>query len=660
MVPATMRRRRGLLGAAAVALLVGVGVPVAGQARDESPVITSVEPAQLAKTSSGSGSLRARSAAVSGLVPSVIHGGATGRLALAGPWRVQTDRYDSGVLKGYQAGAFEGAAVKLPFAPNATKLTGQEGADSFRGTVAWYRTSFTVPASGDYRLRFESVNHRATVYLDGRKLGSHLGEYLPFEYLVGLDEGVAHELVVKADWRGPLRMKKSGWHRTWFNFGGINREVSLRPVGTSEVTAPSIQTRLQPDGSAKVDITIHAKNRIEARVLPIAGVLRRGDERYELNFPDIVIPKRETRVLYAQVTVPRPALWAPGSANLYDLEIGVPSESGYVERVGLRELRRRGTDIVLNGRKIVLRGASIHEDTKGRGDAVTGADMDALVDDLKAIDANATRAQHPLHPALLERLDAAGILLWMGIGPVDAPGAWTSRGPKLQSQARNRVRTTYFQTQTHPSIIAWNLVNEIAGNGHPAGQIPYIRTMSAELKGRDPGRLVALDVWGAHPPKVAGLVYRNIDAIGDTNYIGWYEKTKASRAEVRRAVRSHIALLRRVFPGKILAVTEFGAEANGLNPSGAPGGFRFQADLLRLHLDVYSSTPELAGMLVWNLRDFAVAPSFAGGSIRKNVPEIKLVKGINQKGLYDYAGAAKPSAAVVRQAFARAAAADAP
>ncbi len=655
MVPAMMRRKRGVLGAAAVALLVGVGVPVAGQAQDEKAIITPVTPAHLAKVSSGAGTVRARSSASSGLVPSVINGGATGRMAIAGPWRVQTDRYDNGSFKGYQAGAFEGNRAMLPFSPNAKTLTGPAGADSFRGTVAWYRTSFSVPAGGDYRLRFESVNHRATVYLDGRKLGTHVGEYLPFEYIVGLEEGVQHELVVKADWRGPLRMKKSGWHRTWFNFGGVNREVSVRPVGTSELTAPTIQTRLQPDGSAKVDVTIHVKNRIEARSLPIAGVLRRGDERYSLKFPDLVVPRRETRVLYAQVTVPKPALWAPGSPNLYDLELGIPGEAGYVEKVGLREITRRGSDLLLNGKRIVMRGASIHEDAKGRGDAVTGADMDALVKDLVSIGANATRAQHPLHPALLERLDAAGILLWMGIGPVDAPGAWTSRGTKLQSQARNRVRTTFFQTQTHPSLIAWNLVNEIAGNGHPAGQIPYIKTMSAELKRRDPGRLVALDVWGAHPPKKAGSVYRNIDAIGDTNYIGWYEKTKASRATVRKAIRDHIGLLRRVFPDKILAVTEFGAEANNLNPTRRPGGFRFQADLLRLHLDVYSTIPKLSGTLVWNLRDFAVAPSFAGGSIRKQVPEIKIVKGINQKGLFEYAGRRKPSADVVKSAFARAA-----
>jgi hypothetical protein len=658
----TTGRRRGLVGiAVALPLTIIVG-PVISQAQPEGSILPKVEPTNMVVPSAGpmrpAAGPQARASAVTGLQPSVTTGGAVGRQALTGPWRLQADRYDHGGLKGYQAGAFDGRAVKLPFAPNATKLTGLGGAESHRGTVAWYRTSFSVAQGGDYRLRFESVNHRATVFLDGRRLGTHVGEYLPFEYLVGLQEGVQHELVVKADWRGPLRMKKSGWHRTWFNFGGINREVTIRPVGASELSAPTVQTRLQPDGSAKVDVTVHVKNRTDKRVLGVKGVLRRDGERYELDFPDISVPARDTRVLYAQVTIPKPALWAPGSPNLYELELAVPGEAGYLEHVGLRELKRRGSTLLLNGKAIQLRGASIHEDARGRGDAVTGADMDAIVRDLQSIGANATRAQHPLHPALLERLDAAGILLWMGVGPVDAPGAWTSRGSKLQAQARNRVRTTFFQTQTHPSIIAWNLVNEIAGNGHPAGQIPYIRTMSAELKRRDPGRMIALDIWGAHPPKVAGPVYRNVDAIGDTNYIGWYQQTKSPRSEVRRTIRRHLAALRRVFPDKIIAVTEFGAEANRLNPTRKPGGFRFQADLLRLHLEVYASTPRLSGMLIWNLRDFAVAPSFAGGSIRSQVPEIRLVKGINQKGLFEYDGRRKPSADVVRDAFARAAAAE--
>ena len=55
---------------------------------------------------------------------------------------------------------------------------------------------------------------------------------------------------------------------------------------------------------------------------------------------------------------------------------------------------------------------------------------------------------------------------------------------------------------------------------------------------------------------------------------------------------------------------------------------------------------------MWNLQDFALTPTFAGGSIHREVPGIRLQRGINQKGLFTYSGRAKPAVAVVRRAFA--------
>ena len=206
--------------------------------------------------------------------------------------------------------------------------------------------------------------------------------------------------------------------------------------------------------------------------------------------------------------------------------------------------------------------------------------------------------------------------------------------------------------QTHPSILAWNLANEVAGQGHPGGQARYIDDTARELKRRDPGRLVAPDVWGAHPPKFAGPMYRHVDAIGYTNYLGWYEGTYATPDELEQLIRTKVAGFRQVFPDKVIAVTEFGAEGSTRNPAGEPGGLTFQADLLRTHIRTYGSIPDLTGMLVWNLRDFAVAPSFNGGSITQVVSDISLVPGLNEKGLHTYTGKPKPGAETVREEFA--------
>jgi beta-glucuronidase len=588
-----------------------------------------------------------------------IYAGPGDRAQLDGLWRVRRDRENVGLDKGYQAGKFSGELVRLPHVPDATKISGRRGITYFRGSVVWYRTKLEVPSDGTYAIRFESVNHKAQVFIDGKRVGEHTGEYLPFEVKANLKAGMRHSLVLRADYRGPTAMKRDGWHRLWFNFGGINRGVSIRRIGASELLYPTLRTRLS-GGAALVDMAVHVHNNGDARALSVKGSLSHGGRKIDFEFPATPVAHGGTEVVKTSVRIDNPELWSPDAPNLWELALEVPDESSYRARVGLREIKTDGSRLLLNGVPLRLRGASIHEDVFGRGDALRPADQDRLVSQLKTIDANATRSQHPLDPGLLERFDAAGIMVWQGVGPTDAPGAWTSRGARRLKVAKERVRTTFRQDQLHPSIITWNLANEVAGNGHSGGQIPYIDSMAEELHRVDPGRPVALDIWGAHPPHQNSRIYDNVDMIGWTNYIGWYEATQAPAAELRRLIRARLAKLRKVFPDKVIAVTEFGAEANGRNATTKPGGYAFQAHLLDLHLSTYNSIPNLAGALVWNLRDFAVAPTFYGGSIKTQVPGIKLVRGLNQKGLFDVRNAAKPAVRVVRGHFAAQAAADAP
>ena len=587
-----------------------------------------------------------------------IHAGPGGRGQLDGRWRFKSDRRDLGVRRGYRRGHFGAGLVKPPFVPRARQIRGAAGKANFEGGIGWYRTHLKVPTERLYAIRFESINHKAQVFLDGKRVGTHKGEYLPFEVRVRLKPGVRHRLVVRADWRDPIAMKHDGWHRLWWNYGGINRGVSIRPIGASELAHPYMRTRLE-GGAALVTMRVHVRNNAAAeRVIGVRAKLTRGDRSADVTFVPESVSRTTESVLEGTVRIDDPELWSPQDPKLWELELEVPGESTYRARVGLRDVRTEGDKLLLNGKPIRLRGASIHEDVYGRGDALRPADQDALVAQLKRIGANATRSQHPLDDGLLERLDAAGIMVYMGVGPTDAPGAWTSRGARRVRVAKERVRTTFRQSALHPSVIAWNLANEVAGRGHPKGQIPYIDSIAAELQRTDPGRPVALDIWGKRPPKFDSLIYRHIDMIGWTNYIGWYESTNASAAQLRAAITRRLTSMRRVFPNKVIAVTEFGAEANGENRTVSPGGYAFQAHLLDLHLSTYAQIPNLSGALIWNLRDFAVAPTFVGGSIKRQVRGIHIVQGVNQKGLFDLRSRAKPSVKVVANRFAAQAEAD--
>ncbi|HEX8205955.1 MAG TPA: glycoside hydrolase family 2 TIM barrel-domain containing protein [Solirubrobacteraceae bacterium] len=584
-----------------------------------------------------------------------IETGSPERIALDGQWWVRDDPRAIGTGHGWEKGTYGGNPVKLPYVPNAKKITGTEGIRSHAGSVAWYRTTFEVPDDGKYVLRFESVNHKATVWIDGKPMGEHVGTYLPFEIDTELSEDDEHTLVVRADWRDPDAMKAEGWHRAWFNFGGINREITIRPLPDADIVAPTVRTDVEGE-DARVTVSAAIRN-VSGDDDPIElhGTLRRGDnEPIDVEFGEVEVPAGRSERVTATVKVEDADLWSPASPTLYDLELSTTDAGapGWRGRVGLREISRSGPTLMLNDRPIELRGASLHEDAWPRGDGLHPEDMDEIVEELEEIGANATRAQHPLSPALLERLDEAGILVWMGVGPVDAPGAWTSRGPRLEAQARERVRDSVAQLQTHPSIFAWNLANEIHPQGHPSGQAPYIIEASKELQRRDPSRLVALDIWGAHPPTFDTPMYDHIDALGFTNYLGWYDEPDATAEELTEIIQTRLGELRAVFPDRVILVTEFGAEGNDLNPDDAPGGTTYQADLLRTHIRAYGAIDDLAGMLVWNLRDFGVAPSFNGGSVNEVHDDVKVVAGLNTKGIHTYTGRPKPAARVVRDEFA--------
>lgn len=564
------------------------------------------------------------------------------------------DPGDLGVLEGWPAGAFPGALVAVPNTVNATPVKGLAAVPSFEGSVAWYRTTFTAPTAGVYAVDFQSASCIAEVWLDGQPLGAHVGFDLPFEERSALAAGT-HTLVVRVNWRDPLVQTHEGFHRTVFNFGGLDGGVSVREIGASELSDPTIQTALTPDAphpqTATVTLSVDLRNDGPARTITPQGTLSGAGRTIPVSFPAQSVGAEETVRVSATVTVPEPALWAPGSPNLYDLELEVPGESSYAARVGLRELTWRGERMYLNGQRLTLHGASIQFEAKGRGEALGPAGEDALVRELQEIGANTTRSQHPLPASLLERLDAAGIMVWQGVGPNDPSGDWTGITPALAERAQEDVRTAAMAEQLHPSVIAWNLTNELAGNGHPGGQTQYVEAMTQWLHGYDPGRMVAVDVWGLHPPRHAGPLFAGVDAVSETDYSGWYEGVHYGPKRSGRFIRERLAAMHRTFAGKVQIISEFGAEANPLNRPGRPGSYAFQSHLLARHIAIYEADPHLSGMLVWVLRDFAETPTYLGGSVRRELPHVKLVEGLNGKGLFGYAGRPKPAVGVVARLF---------
>jgi Glycosyl hydrolases family 2, TIM barrel domain/Glycosyl hydrolases family 2, sugar binding domain/Glycosyl hydrolases family 2 len=584
---------------------------------------------------------------------SLIFEGPGGRIPLT-RWTLRKDPANRGVALGWRAGGFSGATVSLPNVVDPTPYSGKAGGVNYEGSVAWYETTITAPAAGVYALSFQSANYRAEVWVDGHYLGAHRGSYLPFEMRSSLAAG-SHRVVVRVDWRDPAQQSKEGFHRTWFNWGGLDGEVDVRPVGASELSEATVQTTLQPDSpqaaQATVRVSVQVHNNGPQRAITPTGSLLHGTQSIPLSFAAQTLAHGQTATASTVVTAPEPALWSPSAPNLYSLSLAVGEESSYSARIGLRQLTWSGGQIFLNGEHLQLHGASIQEDARGHGDALTPSDENTLVNELHAIGANAVRSQHPLDPAMLERLDAAGIVVWQGIGPVEGAANWYSTTPKLDAEAEQQGRIAAVAAELHPSIITWNLVDEVAENGRDQAEVQYVQTLTRWLHARDPTRMVAVDVWGDHPPVHAGALYEGVDAIAETDYTGWYDKPTSTLAQQRAMMGSRLAAMARTFAGKVLIISEFGAESNTLNPAGGPGSYGFQSRLLANHIAVYERDPKLSGMLIWDLRDYPLTPTFAGGSIHERLPRLRLIEGLNQKGLFTYGGSAKPAVGAVARLF---------
>ena len=586
--------------------------------------------------------------AVSGAQPAVFTGPG-GRVALTS-WTVREDSANRGLSAGWQRGGFSGRPVAVPSTLHGGWWVGRAGEANYNGSVAWYRTTFTVTEAGEYAVSFQSASFRADVWIDGRHAASHRGAYLPFEARARLAAG-SHTLTVRVDWRNPERQAREGFHRTWFNWGGLNGAVEAREIGQSELSQPTVRTHLAGSGTAEVRVGVLVRNNAGARTIKPEGLLVHGSQRIPLSFAAVSPEQGESAEASATVVVPEAALWSPAHPDLYQLDLAVGQESSYAARVGLREISWHDGRVYLNGTRLILHGATIQQDVRGRGDSLSPGDDAAIVSELRTIHANAARAQHPLDPALLERLDAAGILVWQGIGPVEGAGNWFSNTPALLAEAERQARSAVLADELHPSVIAWNLVDEAAKNGHDNAERSYVHAISRWVHAHDPTRMVAIDVWGDHPPIAAGSLYSEADAIAETDYSGWYDHPRDSPAQLASEMRGRLRAMERTFGHRVLVISEFGAESNTLNASQSPGGYGYQARLLGEHIGVYRADPAVSGMFVWVLRDYPLNPRFLGGSIHFILPHVRLIEGLNQKGLFTYGGAPKPAVATVAGLF---------
>ena len=192
----------------------------------------------------------------------------------------------------------------------------------YEGSV-WYRTKFDLPAlAPDHRLfvYFGAANYEADVYLNGKKLGKHIGGFTPFAYeITKLVKEKGNSLVVRVNNnRHPEGVPTV--NTDWWNYGGLTRDVML--VDEPATFISNFLVRLKPGTT----------NTIEARVQLDGPDLQKS---VKVNIPSLNLSAEATAdqngLAQCELAATNLPLWSPENPVLNDVEIssgGLPDDCG--------------------------------------------------------------------------------------------------------------------------------------------------------------------------------------------------------------------------------------------------------------------------------------------------------------------------------------------
>ena len=460
-------------------------------------------------------------------------------------WEIAYDPGNKGLRENFKSGRWDQdwRDVTVPHVFNPKPVDSQ-----FLGTIAWYRIKLTTPATPagfGWALRFEGVRRRATVYLNGRRIGGSQKAYEPFT--ISLPKlrapGRENELVVRVS-----NLRTEELREGWWNWGGLTRPVVLRAGRPRQVGRRRHPLRRPLRGRQQGLPADRARRRLGAEPHGRDGGRprrRRADRaRRDGRRSRAATSRGSSRASGGACAFPidvrgTPALWSPVHPNLYAAraQVTVGDDVTMVDdrRVGLRFVRVRDGRLYLNGHLLQLRGASIQEDLPGRGPALRDEDVDTIVDDLERLGANVTRAQYPLDERVLERLDEKGILVWIaGAGLPRGRGA--RRREAGRRAALEKVRTTVLEDRNHPSVLTHSVANELSpvADSMPGTRDFLLRAarLARDLDDTVPASLDLL----TYPNLPRQDVYDAFGLLGLNSYYGWYDGKAGAQSTARLAV----------------------------------------------------------------------------------------------------------------------------
>ncbi len=480
-----------------------------------------------------------------------------------------------------------------------------------------YRKTFQ--AQGNVRIECKGVSHTATVYLDGHEIGHHYNAYTPFSVVVSDLEPGRHMLEIKADNRFH---KDSALHvpNDYMSYGGISRGVVVEELSDLYLEYVHVKTyreNKQWHVQVKAAVNVLKIRQNDEEDITIQGKIK--DTAFEWKLTDTAKKHYE---FCTDLKIDGIEEWSPETPMLYQVELQMLREDeeidDLIERFGFREICVQGKFILLNGKRLRIKGVCRHEDHPDYGCALP---YQTIYNDLvliRQMGANSIRTAHyPNDEIFLDLCDELGILVWE---ENHARGLEEDRmkHPLFEEQAEQVIREMIFYHYNHPCIFIWGILNECAsetlfGRSCYEKQFRLIR----EMDDSRPCTFASCKFFG-------DICFDLPDVVSCNLYPRWY---------VDKPVRDY---LNEVYDwivedgngkGKPFIVSEIGA--GGLY--GCHNAYRgkwteeYQADALSEQVSECLKFSESMGVYIWQFCDVRVSGEWFAGRPRE----------MNNKGVVD-------------------------
>lgn len=436
--------------------------------------------------------------------------------------------------------------------------------------------SFKKKANERVFLRIGAANYACRVFLNRNYIGAHFGGSTPFMFDVTETISETNRILLVVDaTRRPDQVPM--YNTDWFNYGGVYRDIDL--VRVPDQYIKDFKVSLVPDGTFnKISVSVKMST-------PITSEARFVIDELAINE---LIPIKNG---YGNIVInSKPILWSPENPKLYNISIATETDS-VSDLVGFREITIVNHDIIINGKKVFLRGISCHEDDVERGKAFTEADCIKIMTDAKELGCNFMRLAHYPHTEMMSKTaDRLGIMLWEEI-----PVYWHIQfnRPETYHTAENMLLELITRDYNRASVIIWSVGNE---NPDTESRLSFMRRLAETARDNDNTRKIGAACLVSNDNVIADRLAEYLDVIGINEYIGWYDPDFSKLPE----------LFEKSKPSKPVIITEVGAGAMPGHHGSNTDKFteEYQEYVYERQISEIRKIPYIKGMTPWILYDF--------------------------------------------------------